>query len=162
MEHTQTTQRVVDAATLILESAAASTEQTGCQTTPAFTTAETRAAETYRLTTAELAQAARIATRAAFVAGSYSINAMTDPAIRTAALRGAIRYIDLTDQPCSTESAPRSPAAAPTPRHSPPRTSPGSARHSAPHVAAWRRFVPSLSRKSTASTEKRPAADHIA
>lgn len=164
MEHTKITQRVVDAAALILATAATNIEQTGCQTTSAFAVAETRAAETYRLTTAELALSARLATRAAFTAGAYTINAMTDRAIRTAALRKAIRHIDtyqLQDQPCSTESEPHSPEPQPA-RPTRVKTSSGSAKHSAPRADGWRRFASYLSRISIASTGKPTDADHHA
>jgi len=129
MDNPTVTQRVIDAATLILTTAAYRTEQTACTTTHAFTYAEDRTAETYRLTRIELANAARLATHAAFTTGAYSINAMTNPTVRATALRTAIPNLANRDQPCSTEFEPRSPVPRRPPRHTPPKTFTGSARH---------------------------------
>lgn len=162
MNHTQITQRVVDAAGLILSLAAANTEQTGCSVTLAFATAETQTAETYLLTTQELARAARLATRAAFVTGAYAIGAMADPDVRTTALREAVHHIDtyqLRDQPCSTGSEPRSPEPRTTHRPTRQKTSSGSAQHSAPHVSVWRSCANYLSRISTRSIGNRTDPD---
>lgn len=163
MNHTQITQRVVDAAALILTTAAANTEQTGCPVTSAFATAETRTAETYHLTTKELAMAARLATRAAFATGAYAIGAMADPNIRATALHNAVHHIDtyqLRDQPCSARSESHSPEPGTTPhRPTRPKTSSGSAQHSAPHVSVWRNCANYLSRISTRSIAGRTGRD---
>lgn len=159
MKSTQLTQRIVDAAHLILWSAAIRTEQTRCTTTQAFVWGEDRAAETYQLGRQELANAARIATTAAFAAGAYAINAMACPEIRTAALQAAIPHIirdQPRDHPCSTESEECSREAH---SHIPTRNSNRSAKHSIDTTSAWRRFVNYLSKALTSSTKRQPGSD---
>jgi len=156
------TQRVIDAAALLLTTAATRTEQTGCTTTAAFTYGENRAAETYNLDRTELAHAARLSTFAAFAMGAYSIRAMTNPTERATALRTAIPHLSTDqrkDQPCSPRSEPCSPE--PPSRSIPPNTSTPSARHSMNSVSAWRRFVNFLSGTSTVSTANPPADNPI-
>jgi len=155
MDNTTITQRIVDAADLILTTAATHTERTGSNTTAAFTFGEDRAAETYQLSRAELAHAARLATCAAFAMGAYTINAMANQTTRVTALRNAIPHIT-RDQPCPTRSAysavPRIPPRPTRPTH--PKTSAALARHSARNVPAWKRFVAYLSRKPVGSMTK--------
>jgi hypothetical protein len=137
MESTPVTQRVLDAAALILTTAAIHTEQTGCHTTTAFTYAEDRTAETYQLNRTELAQAARIATGAAFGCGVYFLRAMTEATIRVNALKRAAASIAKDhppkDQPsCSSETF--SPNLSP---YSPMNSSTKSGRHSTPRRPRW-------------------------
>jgi hypothetical protein len=153
-------QRVVDAASLILATAADYTERTGCTITEAVTYAKDRTAETYHLTRVGLADAARIATRAAFTTGAYSINAMTNPAIRATALRTASPYLANQDQPCLTRSEPRSREPHRPHRPTAPKTSAGSARHSTPPVPVLRRFANFLSTSKRPSTANHPTTDH--
>lgn len=158
-----TPQRVIDAARLILTTAAARTEQTGHHASQAFDYAEARTAETYPLTTEALAQAARIANQAAFTAGAYQITAMTNPTARAAALRDAINHIatHAEDQPCSTRSEPRSPEPPPQPPTRQ-RNSARSARHLATHVAGLQRFARWALKTPIASTAMRPTVDRPA
>jgi hypothetical protein len=158
MENPAITQRVVDAASLILATAADYTERTGCTITEAVTYAKDRTAETYHLTRVGLADAARIATRAAFTTGAYSINAMTSHDIRAAALRTASPYL-AKDQPCSTRSEPRS-REPHRHLHTATKTSAGSARPSTPHAHGLRRFANFLSTSKRPSTANHPTTDH--
>lgn len=158
-----TPQRVIDAARLILTTAAARTEQTGHHASQAFGYAEARTAETYQLTTEALAQAARIAVQAAFTAGAYQLAAMASPTTRAAALRKAINHItaQTEDQPCSTRSEPCLPEPQPqSPTRQ--RNSARSARHLAANVAGLQRFARWALKTPIASTVMRPTVDRPA
>lgn len=158
MNNIPVTQRVLDAADLILVTAATKTEQTGHNITSALTHAEKTAAETYQLNQTELSQAARLATHAAFTTGTYSIEAITNRTTRATALRNAIPRLkdQPKDQSCSTGSEPRS--AEPNPsRPTPPKTYNASAKHSRRNAPVWTRFVRFLSRTSNARSSKQPA-----